>query len=145
MCDDVTGGVLDVERGSVGLLKTEADEVPVKIESFRRTPKGVLLKLSGIDSRLGAEAVKGAEVLMPATVLPALNDGEFYGFELEGLRVYDEYDNLLGYVKGFIETAGNDVLVIDRGQREHLIPWVREHIVSVSPGDRIIIRDIPWE
>lgn len=141
MCD----GIMDVEPGAEVFLKLGTGNVPVKVESFRRTPKGVLIKLSGIDDRTGAEAVRGAEILMPVAALPELVEGEFYEFELKGLPVYDENDTLLGQVTGILETAGNDVLIIDKGGRECLVPMVREHIVSISRGDRIVIRDIPWE
>lgn len=141
MCD----GIIDVEPGAEVFLKLRTGNVPVKVERFRHTPKGVLIKLSGIDDRTGAEAVKGAEILIPAAGIRDLAEGEFYESELKGLPVYDENDTLLGQVTGFIETAGNDVLIIDRGGREHLVPLVREHIVSISRGDRIVIRDISWE
>jgi 16S rRNA processing protein RimM len=141
MCD----GIVDVEPGAEVFLKLGTDTVPVKIESLRHTPKGVLVKLSGIDDRMGAETLMGAEILIPVASLSELAEGEFYDFELKGLPVYDENDTLLGQVTGFIETAGNDVLIIDRGGREHLVPLVREHVVSISRGDRIVIRDIPWE
>jgi 16S rRNA processing protein RimM len=141
MCDSI----MDVEPGAEVFLKLGTGNVPVKIERFKRIPKGVLVKLSGIDDRAGAEAVRGAEILMPVAGLRELAEGEFYEFELKGLPVYDENDTLLGQVTGFMETAGNDVLIIDRGGREHLVPLVREHIVSISLGDRIVIRDIPWE
>lgn len=145
MCDDVTDGVLDFEPGSEGFLRLKSGDVPIIIESFRRTPKGVLYKLSGIDDRSAAEGVKGAGILTLVETLPALDEDEFYAYELDGLPVYDDDGDLIGRVTGFIETAGSDILVIDRDGSEYLVPLARAHVVSVSPGDRIIIRDIPWE
>jgi len=145
MCDDVTDGLLDFEPGCEGFLRLKSGDVPVIIEGFRRTPKGVLYKLSGIDDRSAAEGVKGASILMPVETLPALDEDGFYEYELEGLPVYDDEGNSIGRVTGFIETAGNDVLVIDRDGSEYLVPLARAHVVSISPGDRIVIRDIPWE
>jgi 16S rRNA processing protein RimM len=145
LCYDVTDGLLDVEPGAEGLLKLETGEASITVESFRRTPKGVLYKLSGINDRSTAETIKGAEILLPAAAAPELDDTEFYAHELEGLPVYDEEDKFIGRVTGFIETAANEILVIDRDGEEYLVPLVWAHIVSISPGDRIVVVDVPWE
>lgn len=145
ICDDVTDGVLDVESGAEALLRTEAGDVTITVERFRRTPKGVIYKLSGIDDRSAAETVRGGEILLPASAMPGLGESEYYAYEIVGLPVYDEGGTLLGRVTGCIESAANDILVINGDGDERLIPFVKAHIVSVEPGDRIIARDIPWE
>ena len=145
ICDDVTDGALDVEPGAEALLRLETGDASVTVERFRRTPKGVIYKLSGIDDRSAAEAVSAGEILLPSAAMPELREKEYYAYELDGLPVYDEDGKLLGQVTGYIETAGSEILVIERDGREHLVPFVQAHIVSVVPGDRIVIRDIPWE
>lgn len=145
LCDDLTGGKLTVENGKQAVLRSSTGEVEVEIQAFKRTHKGVIYKLSSLKSRTDAEEAKGAGILLPASELPELPDGEYYLYELVDLPVYDETGKCLGQVTGSIEAAGNDLLVIDRDGAEHLVPLVKDHIKSVEPGVRIVIRDIPWE
>jgi 16S rRNA processing protein RimM len=54
--------------------------------------------------------------------LPALESGEYYWTDLQGLRVVNLEGVELGVVSHLFETGANDVLVV-RGERERLIPY----------------------
>lgn len=58
------------------------------IEHVRPGPKGVLLKLAGIDDRDAAEALSGAPLAVPRSALPALEPGEYYLADLIGAEVW---------------------------------------------------------
>jgi 16S rRNA processing protein RimM len=69
------------------LVAGAGGERAIPIEAARPTPKGVLLKLAGVDDRTAAEALRGAAVLVPRSALPAPGDGEYYLSDLVGARV----------------------------------------------------------
>jgi len=91
----------------------------------------VIARLKGCEDRDAAAALRGSDVAVPRTALPRSGDGEYYWADLEGLRVRNQGDEDLGRVTGLIETGANQVLVV-RGERERLIPFVSAVVKSVD-------------
>jgi len=60
---------------------------PFVVESVRRSSKGALLKLRGVDSRDQAEAFRGARLYAERSRLPPLEDDEYYLIDLLGFEV----------------------------------------------------------
>ena len=61
-------------------------------------------------------------------ILPRLQAGEYYWSDLVGLRVESLQGEPLGVVASMLETGADDVMVL-RGDRERLIPFVIDEIV----------------
>lgn len=96
----------------------------LEVEEGRAHGRGVVLKFRESQDREAAQALMGSALAIERDWLPPLDEGEFYWADLQGLQV-ETLDGLaLGRVDGFIETGANDVMVV-RGERERLIPWVR--------------------
>lgn len=96
----------------------------LEVEEGRAHGRGVVLKFRESQDREAAQALMGSTLAIERDWLPPLDEGEFYWADLQGLQV-ETLDGLaLGRVDGFIETGANDVMVV-RGERERLIPWVR--------------------
>lgn len=94
----------------------------------RETAKGVVATLPGVGDRDAAEALRGAELWVPRSALPPPGEGEYYWVDLEGLRVVNAAGVDFGTVSHLFPTGANDVLVV-RGDRERMIPWVRPDFV----------------
>jgi len=94
----------------------------------RRGGKGLIGTMPGIEDRDAAEALRGAELYVPRSALPPPRDGEFYWIDLEGLRVSNLEGVDFGRVSHVFSNGANDVLVT-RGDRERMIPWVRPDFV----------------
>lgn len=115
----------------------------VEVESGRAHGPGVILRFSGVEDREQALAMKGRELAIEREWLPDLEEGEFYRADLLGLDVVNLQGIALGQLVDFIETGANDVMVI-RGSREHLVPWVHGNFVkAVDPESRQIVVD--WD
>jgi 16S rRNA processing protein RimM len=69
------------------LVELGGQERVIPIERARATPKGVLLKLAGVDDRTQAEALRGARILVQRSALPELGEGEYYLSDLVGFGV----------------------------------------------------------
>jgi 16S rRNA processing protein RimM len=91
----------------------------------------VIARLKGCEDRDAAAALRGSDVAVPRAALPRSSEGEYYWADLEGLRVRNRGDEDLGRVTGLIETGANQVLVV-RGERERLIPFVSAVVKSVD-------------
>lgn len=108
-----------------------------RIVSWRLANKRVLVRLSDCPDLAQAEALRDYEVLIPRQAFPALPAGEYYWFELEGLRVYREDGRFLGTVTEMIYTGSNDVFVVRDGPRESLIPALKSVVrtIDLSQGE----------
>ena len=111
---------------------------PVVIEALQRQGKGYTARLSGVEDRTAAEALKGSDIRMPTAQFPQADDGDFYWRDLEGLQVWCEEGEsrlLLGIVQRLLETGANDVLVVTPSEgsiddRERLIPWLPDEVIK---------------
>lgn len=100
---------------------------------------GLVARLEGIQDRDAAFGVRGAQVAVPRSQLPPPPEGQYYWSDLIGLRVENAQGEHLGEVAEIFATGANDVLVV-RGERERLIPFIESVLLSVDLGaDRLVV------
>ncbi len=109
----------------------------------RRHGKGVVARLEDCDDRDQALALVGTEIAIRREQLPDAGPGQYYWSDLQGMRVCDRAGEPLGVVDYLIETGANDVLVV-KGDRERLIPFVLEQVILEVDLDRGEIR-VDWD
>lgn len=103
----------------------------------------ISLKLENIESEEAAGIWRGAEILMESESLEKLGKGEYYHFQIEGCEVYENNGKLVGKVKAVESYTANDILSVDDGQGEILIPMIKTVIESIDiESKKIIIRKI---
>jgi 16S rRNA processing protein RimM len=114
-----------------------------EIEYIKPLRGRIGLKLAGIDSEEKASAWTGAEVLLDRKNLEPLGNDEFYHFEIEGARVYDEDGTYIGTVKQLADTPGNDILIVRADDKEIMIPFIKAIVKTVDvENKRIVISPI---
>jgi len=131
-------------------LRGPDGEKVVKVTASRMQGKGLVVQLNGETDRTSAEALFcGRDILVPVSVLPVLEEDEFYWRDLIGLRVRHQDGRDLGKLASMMETGANDVLVVrgDRDSidtRERLIPWLPDDVVlNVDTATGVITVD--WD
>jgi 16S rRNA processing protein RimM len=102
----------------------------------------MVARLEGYTEREQARSLIDTTIAVPMDVLPELNHEEYYWIQLQGLRVVTVNDEDLGTVDFLMETGANDVMVV-RGDRERLIPYIPDVIRQVSLGEGLIRVD--WD
>jgi|SRR6056300_233554 16S rRNA processing protein RimM len=121
------------------LLIWGAETERVVPAAWKPSGKTLIVSLEGVETREQAELLVGAWIELPAEEMPALESGEFYWYQLEGLiawvRADDGSEQVIGRVDHLLETGANDVLVVKPtdssiDDRERLIPWSLEKTVS---------------
>jgi 16S rRNA processing protein RimM len=138
--------LLTVERVA---LAGEPGRIPFLVEAAREQGgvgggrARVELKLRGIRSREGARLWKGAAVLVAPGALPALPEGEHYHRDLIGLTARLTDGSTLGTVIEIRSTAGHDLLVIQSGAREILVPAAAEIVQRIDAAAGEIWIDAP--
>ncbi|MEW8508621.1 MAG: ribosome maturation factor RimM [Candidatus Thiodiazotropha sp.] len=105
-------------------LRQAGDWRRYRVVTGHRQGRGVVAQLQGIDDRDLAAPLVNCEIAVQREQLPALQSGEYYWTDLQGLRVVNLEGVELGVVSHLFETGANDVLVV-RGERERLIPYTR--------------------
>lgn len=109
----------------------------------RRQGRGVVAHLEGCDDRDQAAELLGQEIAVWRHQLPPPRPDEFYWIDLEGLTVINRAGVELGLVSHLFATGANDVLVV-RGERERLIPFVWEQVILEVDFAQRLIR-VDWE
>ena len=86
--------------------------------------------------RLDRPVARGDELAVRRSDLPSLEEGEFYAFELVGLRVEEEGGRRVGTVKDVLPGPANDNLELEDGT---LVPMIEDAIRSVDPAAGIVL------
>jgi 16S rRNA processing protein RimM len=119
------------------------DKRSVKIIGGRKQGKGLVALIPGCDDRDRAITLVGQQVFILREQLPPTDKGEYYWSDLEGLEARTTDGELLGRVERLMETGANDVLVI-RGKREHLVPFVLgQYVKRVDLANELI--EVDWD
>jgi 16S rRNA processing protein RimM len=104
----------------------------------------VLAHVAGVDDRDAADDLRGAEVSVSRTQLPAAEPGQYYWADLIGVVVRNVEGVVLGRVGGLIAAPAHDVLRVAReAETEQLIPFTEPIVKSVDLGGRVITVD--WQ
>ncbi len=100
--------------------------------------KGLVVSLEGITDRNAAESLSGWYIAAPRDSLPQPEENEYYWGDLVGMAVYDETGEPLGEVTGLLSTGAHDVLQVQDGDTERLIPFVAAYVLDVDLAARSI-------
>ncbi len=111
--------------------------------SQRNSPQLVVLKFCGVDSLQEARGLVGQEITVPQSAVPDLPQGEYFHFQLLGLRVVTEDGEELGHLGEILETGSNDVYVVSGTAGELLIPALEEVVLEVRLGQGTMVVRLP--
>jgi 16S rRNA processing protein RimM len=125
------------------LRQGEHDWRKVELETARPHAKTVIAKIVQVDDCDAAQLLMGCEIGILKSQLESLQDDEYYWRDLIGLRVLGKQGVLLGEVQNLMETGANDVLVV-KGEKEYLIPWVMSQSITEVDLDKGEIR-VDWD
>ena len=102
-----------------------------------------LLALKGISNRDQAKTLIGAELFIPQSELPELDEDTYYWRDLIGIEVYTNTEEFLGRIESIIETGSNDVYVVKRDEKEVLIPALEAVVLEIDLGHNRMLVDLP--
>jgi len=100
-----------LEQVSEIWLTLQGQRTAYAVERARAVPRAYLVKLRGVDDRNAAEALHGATVSVPRSVLPPLEPGEYYLIDLIGAKVIGP-EGEVGEVSGVVSHPTVDVIVV---------------------------------
>lgn len=113
--------------------------------------RGFVARIDGASDRDAAQALRGWRIGVAADQLPPLADDEHYWRDLVGQQVVSapapgRPEQSLGVVASVFATGAHDVLVVADGDRERLIPFVRQFVrhVDERAGRMVVDWDPAW-
>lgn len=113
------------------------------IGSSRKHNRFLIISLKGVNLPEVASSYRGASICISRESLPRDKD-EFFYDEVIGLSVVTIDGMSIGRVEEIFETAANDVYVVRKDGREHLLPAIRDVIHEIDLGaGRIVIKNMP--
>lgn len=104
-----------------------------------------IVHVEGVDDRNTAETLVSEVVEVPFSLLPKLEEGTYYYFQLIGLSVVTEDGEAVGRLEEIMETGANNVYVIRNGGKETLIPAIPSCVLSIDvDAGRMTVRLPEW-
>ncbi len=121
-----------------------SDPTAIVLDDVRPHGHVALLRVRGISDVDAATALVGKTLAVHEQALPDPAPGEFYVYQLAGLDVVTDAGERVGTVERSFATGANEVLVVQDGTREILIPMIADVIRTIDlPGHRLVIDPIP--
>jgi len=120
-------------------LLNKDDRKLCAVENVRFTQKNIILKIEGVDDRTSAENLKNSLIDIKISDLRPLGQHEYYIFDLIGLRVLTTSGDEKGEIVNVIQYPANDVYVLRIGDKEHLIPAIKEVVMKIDLDEGVMI------
>jgi 16S rRNA processing protein RimM len=108
------------------------DGITRHVEWSREQTNGLVVKLTGLDTRTLAELHRGRYLEVPVDAVHRLPEGAFYHHQLMGLAVASASGRDLGRLVEVLERPAHDVWVARLDNIEHLVPATREAVLEVD-------------
>ena len=126
-----------------GDLTSEDGARRFSVRLTRPVTGGLGARLSGIDTKEQADALKGTTLWADRAALPSLPDDEFYHADLIGLEVADPGGAILGRVRAIYDHGAGDILEIAGPSGLLLVPFTRAAVPTVDLAAGRIVADPP--
>jgi 16S rRNA processing protein RimM len=118
------------------------ETLSLKIEDHWFQNGRVILKFAGYDSIEAGETLRDTEICVPESEAVELDKDEYFDWQLIGCRVETAGGEGLGEVAEIMRPGGTELLVV-RGDKEYLIPFVNAICVDVDIENKLIRIDPP--
>ncbi len=113
-------------------VKTGSNWKQLTLNSSQGYDDYAILSFKEIKDRTEAEAYRDQEIYTNRDELPDLDDSEFYIDDLVGCVVVDEERKPLGKVVEILTPGAHEVLVVQQGDQETLVPLVDEWVTDIN-------------
>ena len=128
--------------GSVHLGKGSGALVTYRVSSIKPQKNFFLLKLEGVNTLEESEPYRGADIYISKEHLSRKEPGEYFWFELIGIKVYTPKGAMIGTLKHVFPTRSNDIYVIEGENEEVLVPATQGAVREIDlENQRMIISE----
>jgi 16S rRNA processing protein RimM len=129
-------------KGVIG-VREDGTRADLKIEDFWFQKDRIVLRFAGIGTVELAEGLRNVEICIPESEAAELAEGEYFDWQLAGCEVTTVEGTRLGTVREIMRTGGTEILVVEDGDREILIPFAETICPEVDIESKRITVDPP--
>ena len=113
----------------------------VTLSGVRDHSGRTVVRFEGVDTREGAEELRGERLLLPRADIALPDDGVWVE-DLLGLEVVTEDGELVGVLESVTDGTAHDYFVVARPDGGEILIPVVDEIVELD-GERIVVKPIP--
>ena len=125
-------------------IEVKGNLIPFFIEHSKLHKSDLLrVKLEDIENEDDVNSLLKCDLYLPLSVLPELNDNQFYFHEVIGFEVIDSIKGLVGNITYINDNTTQTLFVIENNHKEILIPINDDIIDSVHKLDKKIYITAP--
>lgn len=112
------------------------------VKKTRPHKKGFIVKSDEINDRNESDSYKGAVFYIKKTYLETQSGEDIYLKEVEGFKVFDKGTSI-GTIIGFSSNTAQDLLVVEEGDKQVEIPFVKSFVTEIDWKNKKIEMDLP--
>ena len=132
-----------LKMGTEIWLKKEEEYFSRKIETIKMAGEKSCIRLSGCNTLEDAAKVQGSGFFLPRDKFDSIGENEHYLVDMIGSQVMDENQKLLGSVTDVLTMPVQNIIVVETGENEILIPYVDAHIMLFDEQKKkLIVKDV---
>jgi 16S rRNA processing protein RimM len=118
--------------------------MPYSVEKVRLHAPFVLVRFHGVSSLTQAQELRESVLFVEEHLLPPLQEGEFYHYQVVGLSVFTTAGEQIGTIAEVFFSGEHDVWVVRQGKKEYLLPVIEDVVHAIEiPAGRVIIEPMP--
>jgi 16S rRNA processing protein RimM len=127
----------------IGVTPT-GDRKVLEIEDCWLQNDRIVFKFVGYDTIEAGQELVGYDFCVPEIDRVALEEDEYYDFELEGCVVSKVSGETVGTVSSILKTGGTEILVIKTSdEKDVLVPLAESMVVKIDTAAKTIVIDPP--
>ncbi|MGK5093056.1 ribosome maturation factor RimM [Deltaproteobacteria bacterium TL4] len=111
---------------------------PHTVSSIRFHKRHWLIQFENLSSRTEAELYRGSHLYLQDAQLRPLAEGEFFLHQIVGCQVENLQGKFLGEVVDIFETGANSVYVVQKENKEFLLPAIASVLKEVDVARKLL-------
>ncbi len=139
------GQSLMASRDGVAVLpgKDQTYRIAASRSVGRKGSDELILWFAGFRDRGQAQRLAGLWLCVPQSQVPSAQEGEYFHYQLIGLRVRTVEGEDLGELAEILEAGSNDVYVVTGPDGEILIPALAKVVREIDIAGGLMVVDLP--
>lgn len=120
--------------------KDQYKEGILLVEKIKLYKNIIICKFKNKNNIESVLSLRGLKLYIQTSMLPKLDNGEHYVYELIGVNVWTDDNIELGQLRDVINTGSHDVYVIkDYKNKEYLLPGIPEVILEKNMEEKKLV------
>lgn len=101
------------------------------------------VRFEDVSNEEDADALMGAAVYLPLSMLPKLSGNKFYFHEVVGFEIEDKRLGVFGKIQSVNDSSAQPLFEILNGEVEILVPVIDPFLVKIDRPNKKVLVDLP--